>query len=215
MRYRRPFADHRCNRMADDRKKKKEKKNGSLKTARRFVEEFLLNARHRPLLFSSQFNETTPRSFLRRGLAITLKREFYSARTRACTIRVVELRGSRELNRKAVVSRQCRVKDNRIKLESELKFQYLWIIPGTLLSRRCFYRDVPGTMVPWNETRLRGQGECTVRFGQPLQAVEASKGVLNVAEERGRRWCNCTDAGTNRQEGSSRRRQQGWFRFEG
>lgn len=69
-------------------------------------------------------------------------------------------------------------------------------------------------MVPRDEARVRSEGERPFRFGEPLQTLEASEGFLDVPEERGRWWGGGTDAGTDRQKGSPRRRQQGWLRAQ-
>lgn len=62
-------------------------------------------------------------------------------------------------------------------------------------------------MVPRDEARVRSEGERPLRLGEPLQTLEASQGFLDVPEERGRWWGGGTDAGTDRQKGSPRRRQ--------
>lgn len=69
-------------------------------------------------------------------------------------------------------------------------------------------------MVPRDEARVRSEGERPFRFGEPLQTLEASEGFLDVPEERGRWRGGGTDAGTDRQKGSPRRRQQGWLRAQ-
>lgn len=62
-------------------------------------------------------------------------------------------------------------------------------------------------MVPRDEARVRREGERPFRVGEPLQTLEASEGLVDVPEERGRWWGGGTDARADRQKGSPGGRQ--------